>query len=78
MGSTITGATIMGQLKENIDAAEIALSTEVGAAIDAIHARMTNPSQEGFDIPACVERVGDPRPRGDRYRIIGRERTDNP
>jgi aryl-alcohol dehydrogenase-like predicted oxidoreductase len=45
VGSTIIGATTIEQLKENIDAAEIRLSGEVVAAIDAIHARITNPGQ---------------------------------
>ncbi|THC45856.1 aldo/keto reductase [Massilia sp. Mn16-1_5] len=45
VGSTIIGATTLEQLKENIDAAEITLSAEVVAAIDAIHARITNPGQ---------------------------------
>jgi aryl-alcohol dehydrogenase-like predicted oxidoreductase len=45
VGSTIIGATTLAQLKENIDAAEISLPGEVVAAIDAIHARITNPGQ---------------------------------
>ena len=45
VGSTIIGATTLVQLKENIDAAEITLSAEMVAAIDAIHARITNPGQ---------------------------------
>jgi len=45
VGSTIIGATTLEQLKENIDAAEIVLSDEVVAAIDGIHARITNPGQ---------------------------------
>jgi aryl-alcohol dehydrogenase-like predicted oxidoreductase len=45
VGSTIIGATTLDQLKENIDAAESSLSTEVVSAIDAIHARITNPGQ---------------------------------
>ena len=45
VGSTIIGATNLEQLKENIDAAEITLSGEVVEAIDAIHARITNPGQ---------------------------------
>jgi aryl-alcohol dehydrogenase-like predicted oxidoreductase len=45
VGSTIIGATTLAQLKENIDAAEISLSAEVVSAIDAIHARITNPGQ---------------------------------
>ncbi|QNA90147.1 aldo/keto reductase [Massilia sp. Dwa41.01b] len=45
VGSTIIGATTLEQLKENIDAASISLPGEVVAAIDAIHARITNPGQ---------------------------------
>ena len=45
VGSTIIGATTLEQLKENIDAADITLSAEMVAAIDAIHARITNPGQ---------------------------------
>ncbi|MEN3276520.1 MAG: hypothetical protein V7631_2310 [Massilia sp.] len=45
VGSTIIGATTMEQLKENIDAFEVVLPGEVSAAIDAIHARITNPGQ---------------------------------
>jgi aryl-alcohol dehydrogenase-like predicted oxidoreductase len=45
VASTIIGATNLEQLKENIDAAEITLSDEVVKAIDAIHARITNPGQ---------------------------------
>ena len=45
VGSTIIGATNLDQLKENIDAAQIVLSREVTDAIDAIHARITNPGQ---------------------------------
>jgi aryl-alcohol dehydrogenase-like predicted oxidoreductase len=45
VGATIIGATTIEQLKENIDAAEIVLSDEVVAAIDGIHARITNPGQ---------------------------------
>lgn len=45
VASTIIGATGMAQLKENIDAAEVVLSAEVMAAIDAIHARLPNPGQ---------------------------------
>jgi aryl-alcohol dehydrogenase-like predicted oxidoreductase len=43
VASTIIGATSIAQLQENIDAAELTLSPEVLAAIDAIHARITNP-----------------------------------
>lgn len=45
VGSTITGATNLEQLKENIDAADLVLSAEVVAGIDAIHAKYTNPGQ---------------------------------
>jgi len=45
VGSTIIGATTLAQLKENIDAEAITLTDEVVAAIDAIHARITNPGQ---------------------------------
>ena len=45
VGSTIIGATNLAQLKENIDAADIVLSAEVMAGIDAIHAKYTNPGQ---------------------------------
>jgi len=45
VGSTIIGATNLAQLKENIDAAQIVLPREVTDAIDAIHARITNPGQ---------------------------------
>ena len=43
VASTIIGATTLAQLKENIDALEVTLSPEVVEAIDAIHARITNP-----------------------------------
>ena len=43
VASTIIGATTLAQLKENIDALAVSLSPEVSAAIDLIHARMTNP-----------------------------------
>jgi aryl-alcohol dehydrogenase-like predicted oxidoreductase len=45
VASTIIGATSLAQLKENIDAESLSLSDEVVAAIDAIHARYTNPGQ---------------------------------
>jgi len=45
VASTIIGATSLDQLKENIDAEQLTLSDEVVAAIDAIHARYTNPGQ---------------------------------
>jgi aryl-alcohol dehydrogenase-like predicted oxidoreductase len=43
VASTIIGATTLAQLEENIAALEIKLSDEVIDAIDAIHARITNP-----------------------------------
>ena len=43
VASTIIGATSLAQLKENIDAFDTALPREVLDAIDAIHARITNP-----------------------------------
>jgi aryl-alcohol dehydrogenase-like predicted oxidoreductase len=45
VASTIIGATTLAQLKENIDAEQTTLSPEVVTAIDAIHARYTNPGQ---------------------------------
>jgi aryl-alcohol dehydrogenase-like predicted oxidoreductase len=45
VGSTIIGATSLAQLKENIDAESLTLPDEVVSAIDAIHARYTNPGQ---------------------------------
>ena len=45
VGATIIGATTIEQLEENIDAASITLPDEVVQAIDAIHARITNPGQ---------------------------------
>jgi aryl-alcohol dehydrogenase-like predicted oxidoreductase len=45
VASTIIGATNLTQLKENIDAEQVTLSDEVVAAIDAIHAKYTNPGQ---------------------------------
>jgi aryl-alcohol dehydrogenase-like predicted oxidoreductase len=45
VASTIIGATTLQQLKENIDAAQLTLPADVVAAIDAIHARITNPGQ---------------------------------
>jgi aryl-alcohol dehydrogenase-like predicted oxidoreductase len=41
--STIIGATTVAQLKTNIDAADLAISPELEAEIDAIHLRHTNP-----------------------------------
>ncbi len=43
VASTIIGATSLAQLKENIDAFDVVLPAEVVTAIDAIHARITNP-----------------------------------
>ena len=45
VASTIIGATTLEQLKENIDAAQVTLSDDVVEAINAIHARITNPGQ---------------------------------
>jgi len=45
VASTIIGATSLAQLKENIDAEQVVLPDEVMTAIDAIHARITNPGQ---------------------------------
>jgi aryl-alcohol dehydrogenase-like predicted oxidoreductase len=45
VGSTIIGATNLAQLKENIDAEVLVLSDDIVTAIDAIHARYTNPGQ---------------------------------
>lgn len=42
--STIIGATNLTQLKENIDAFEINLSSEILQAIDAIHQQQPNPA----------------------------------
>lgn len=44
VASTIIGATTMAQLEENLGAGELKLSSEVLAAIDAIHLRYTNPA----------------------------------
>ncbi|SHG42799.1 aldo/keto reductase [Massilia sp. CF038] len=43
VASTIVGATTLAQLKDNIDAASVTLSTEVVDAINTIHSRITNP-----------------------------------
>jgi len=43
VASTIIGATTLAQLKENIDAADVVLAPQMLEAIDAIHARITNP-----------------------------------
>jgi len=45
VASTIIGATTLAQLKENIDAYTVRLPPELVAAVDAIHARITNPGQ---------------------------------
>ncbi|MES2296958.1 MAG: aldo/keto reductase [Pseudomonadota bacterium] len=45
VASTIIGATTLAQLKENIDALDTVLPAAVVAGIDAIHARLPNPSQ---------------------------------
>ncbi|MGZ8289977.1 MAG: aldo/keto reductase [Telluria sp.] len=45
VASTIIGATTLEQLKENIDAAQVTLPQDVVDAINAIHARITNPGQ---------------------------------
>jgi aryl-alcohol dehydrogenase-like predicted oxidoreductase len=45
VASTIIGATNLTQLQENIDAAAVTLSQEIIHAVDAIHARFTNPGQ---------------------------------
>ena len=45
VASTIIGATSLAQLKENIDAASLTLTPAVLDAINAIHARITNPGQ---------------------------------
>jgi aryl-alcohol dehydrogenase-like predicted oxidoreductase len=42
--SALTGATCLAQLTENLASAEVQLSDEVLAEIDAIHARTPNPS----------------------------------
>ncbi|MFD2366490.1 aldo/keto reductase [Pseudoduganella sp. GCM10020061] len=45
VASTIIGATTLAQLEENIGAADITLAPDLIGAIDAIHARLTNPGQ---------------------------------
>jgi aryl-alcohol dehydrogenase-like predicted oxidoreductase len=45
VASTLVGATTLAQLKENIDAYTTQLSPDLVAAVDAIHARITNPGQ---------------------------------
>jgi len=45
VGSTIIGATNLGQLEENIDAADVVLPREVLEGIERIHAKYTNPGQ---------------------------------
>jgi len=43
-GSVILGATNMGQLKENLDSAEVVLSAEVLEKINAVHRAYPNPA----------------------------------
>ena len=43
VGSNIIGATSMTQLQENIASANIRLSADTLAAIDAVHAEISNP-----------------------------------
>jgi len=45
VAATLTGATTLAQLKENIDAYTTHLAPDLVAAVDAIHARITNPGQ---------------------------------
>jgi len=45
VASTIIGATSLEQLQHNIDAYDIKLSPELVAAVDAIHANISNPGQ---------------------------------
>ncbi|MFZ6850047.1 aldo/keto reductase [Undibacterium sp. RuRC25W] len=45
IASTIIGATNLTQLKENIDALEVALTPELIAGIEKIHAEFNNPGQ---------------------------------
>ena len=45
VASTIIGATTLAQLEENIDAFDLTLDAGVVDAINAIHARITNPGQ---------------------------------
>lgn len=45
VASTIIGATSLAQLKENIDAFDLALPDEVVAQVNAIHAGLPNPGQ---------------------------------
>ncbi|RJF99131.1 aldo/keto reductase [Noviherbaspirillum saxi] len=45
VASTIVGATTLAQLQENIDALSVRLPDEIISAINAIHARITNPAQ---------------------------------
>ena len=44
MASALNGATSLEQLAQNLDAAELQLTPEALAAIDAIHARLPNPA----------------------------------
>ena len=45
VASTIIGATSLAQLKENIDAYDVALTPDLIAQVDAIHATLPNPGQ---------------------------------
>jgi aryl-alcohol dehydrogenase-like predicted oxidoreductase len=42
--STIIGATTLDQLKENLESAEVTLSEDVLAKIEAVHQRYPNPA----------------------------------
>ena len=42
--SVIVGATSLAQLQENLDSAQVTLSAEVLAQIEAVHARLPNPA----------------------------------
>ena len=44
VASALNGATSLAQLAQNLDAAELQLTPEALAAIDAIHARLPNPA----------------------------------
>jgi aryl-alcohol dehydrogenase-like predicted oxidoreductase len=44
VASALNGATSLEQLRENLDSAELELSGEVRAAVDALHARLPNPA----------------------------------
>jgi aryl-alcohol dehydrogenase-like predicted oxidoreductase len=45
VASTIIGATSVDQLREDIDALTVTLPDGLVAAINAIHAELTNPAQ---------------------------------